>query len=64
MDSKKGDNNIMKINKMTKKQLIENIEKATQKLNNPNWVKKQSRHWVGVIFVHRQKLIQELEGRK
>ena len=54
----------MKINKMTKKQLIENIEKASQKLNNPNWVKKQSRHWVGVIFVHRQKLIQELEGRK
>ena len=52
-----------KINKMTKQQLIENIKKADSKLNNAKWIKHTPRHWVGVMFVHRRKLIEELKSR-
>ena len=52
-----------KINKMTKQQLIENIKKADSKLNNAKWIKHTPRHWVGVMFVHRRKLIEELKRR-
>ena len=53
-----------KINKMTKKQLIENIEKAESKLNNAQWVKQQTKFWLGVYVVHLAKLRAELKGRK
>ena len=48
---------------MTKEQLIERIANATAKLENPVWVKKQSKHWIGVIFVNRSKLEAELKRR-
>jgi len=53
----------MKIKDMTKEQLIERIANATAKLENPVWVKKQSKHWIGVIFVNRSKLEAELKRR-
>jgi hypothetical protein len=54
----------MKIKNMTKKQLIENIEKAENLINNKRWVKSQTKFWVGVYVNHLAKLRQELKGRK
>lgn len=54
----------MKIKNMTKKQLIESIEKAEKLINNKKWIKSQSKFWIGVYVVHLAKLRQELKGRK
>ena len=54
----------MKIQNMTKQQLIESIEKAENKLNNAKWVKQQTKFWLGVYVVHIAKLKTELRGRK
>lgn len=54
----------MKIEKMTKKQLIENIEKAEKLLDNKKWIRSQTKFWVGVYVNHLAKLRQELKGRK
>ena len=54
----------MKIKNMTKQQLIESIEKAESRLKNAQWIKSQSKFWVGVYVVHLAKLRQELKGRK
>lgn len=52
-----------KINRMNKEQLIENIEKAENLLNNKRWKKQQTRFWLGVYVVHLRKLKAELLKR-
>ena len=53
----------MKINKMSKEQLIENIEKAENLLNNRRWIKQQTKFWIGVYINHLAKLRNELLKR-
>jgi len=53
----------MKINKMNKEQLIENIQKAENLLNNKRWKKQQTKFWLGVYVVHLGKLRAELKKR-
>ena len=57
-------NNSMNIKKMTKKELIKNIESAQRLLDNKAWVRKQSKFWVGVHVVHLGKLNDELTRRE
>jgi len=52
-----------KINKMSKTDLIKNIEKAENLLNNKRWVKQQTKFWLGVFVVHLGKLQAELKRR-
>jgi|LWDU01.1.fsa_nt_gi hypothetical protein len=52
---------LMKIEKMTKSQLLKEIEKADRKLNNPLWIKNTSNFMVGVIIIHRNRLKEQLE---
>ena len=53
----------MKIEKMNKRQLLIAIEKADQNLNDPKWVRNNSKFMVGAIFVHRSKLKTALINR-
>jgi hypothetical protein len=53
----------MKIEKMTKRQLLLAIDSADQKLNDPKWLRASSKFYVGVIFVHRSKLKEALITR-
>ena len=53
-----------KITKMSKDDLIKNIEKADNLLNNKRWIKQQTKFWLGVYVVHLAKLRAELKGRK
>tara|TARA_B100000809_G_C14725018_1_gene382814 strand:+ start:150 stop:314 length:165 start_codon:yes stop_codon:yes gene_type:complete len=53
----------MKIEKMTKRQLLLAIEKADQNLSDPKWVRNNSKFMVGAIFVHRSKLKEALITR-
>ena len=57
-------NNIMDIKKMTKKELIKNIESAQRLLDNKTWIRKQSKFWIGVHVVHLGKLNDELTRRE
>ena len=50
-----------KITKMSKDDLIKNIEKAENLLNNKRWVKQQTKFWLGVFVVHLGKLQAETE---
>jgi len=52
---------LMKIEKMTKSQLLKEIEKADRKLNNPLWIRNTSNFMVGVIIIHRNRLKEQLE---
>ena len=52
-----------KINKMSKTDLIKNIEKAENLLNNKRWKKQQTNFWLGVFVVHLGKLQAELKKR-
>ena len=52
-----------KISKLSKEQLIANIEKAENLLNNKRWVKQQTKFWLGVYVVHLGKLRAELKKR-
>jgi len=61
---KRSYNRIMKMENMTKQQLIDSINKAEKLINNKKWIKSQSKFWVGVYVVHLAKLRQELKGRK
>lgn len=54
----------MKMKNMTKRELIESIKKAEGLINNKNWIKHQSKFWIGVYVVHLAKLRQELRSRK
>tara|TARA_A100001015_G_scaffold259446_1_gene303415 strand:+ start:607 stop:771 length:165 start_codon:yes stop_codon:yes gene_type:complete len=54
----------MKMKNMTKQELIESIKKAEGLINNKNWIKHQSKFWIGVYVVHLAKLRQELRSRK
>ena len=51
----------MKIEKMTKRQLLIEIEKADRQLNDPVWIRSNTKWLVGVIIVHRNKLKEQLE---
>jgi hypothetical protein len=53
----------MKIEKMTKGQLLLAISTADQKLNDPKWVTANTKFMVGAIFVHRSKLKEILKSR-
>ena len=53
----------MKLEKMTKKQLLIAIDSADQKLNDPKWLRSTSKFYVGAIFVHRSKLKEEYKNR-
>jgi hypothetical protein len=53
----------MKIEKMTKTQLLIAIENDNKKLNDPVWVRNTSRFMIGAIFVHRSKLLSTLKNR-
>lgn len=57
-------NNSMNIKKMTKKELIKNIESANRLLENKAWIRKQSKFWLGVHIVHLGKLNDELTRRE
>ena len=57
-------NNIMDIKKMTKKELIKNIDSAQRLLDNKTWIRKQSKFWIGVHVVHLGKLNDELTRRE
>ena len=46
----------MKIEKMTKRELLIAIEKADQNLRDAKWVRNNSKFMVGAVFVHRSKL--------
>ena len=50
----------MKIEKMTRKQLLIEIEKANRQLNDPKWIRANSKWLVGVIIIHRNKLKEQL----
>ena len=52
-----------KLTKMSKEQLIENIEKAENLLNNKRWIKQQTKFWIGVYVNHLAKLRNELLKR-
>ena len=45
---------------MTKLELIQAIADADQKLNNPNWVARNTNFRIGAIVVHRNKLREQL----
>jgi hypothetical protein len=53
----------MKIQKMSKDDLIKNIEKAENLLNNKRWIKQQTKFWIGVYINHLAKLRTELKNR-
>jgi hypothetical protein len=53
----------MKINKMSKDDLIKNIEKAENLLNNKRWIKQTTKFWLGVYVNHLAKLRAELKKR-
>ena len=53
----------MKINKMSKNDLIKNIEKAENLLNNKRWIKQTTKFWLGVYVNHLAKLRAELKKR-
>lgn len=53
----------MKIEKMSKEDLINSIEKANNLLNNKRWVKQQTKFWIGVYINHLAKLRTELKQR-
>ena len=50
----------MKIEKMTRRQLLIEIEKANRQLNDPKWIRANSKWLIGVIIVHRNKLREQL----
>ena len=50
----------MRIDKMTKRQLLIDIEKADRQLNDPHWIRANSKWLVGVIIIHRNKLKEQL----
>ena len=52
----------MRIEKMTKAELIQAIADADQKLNNPNWVTRNTKFLIGAVFVHRSKLREQLKN--
>ena len=52
-----------KITNMSKNDLIKNIEKADNLLNNKRWVKQQTKFWLGVYVNHLGKLRAELKRR-
>ena len=54
---------LMKIEKMSKDDLIKSIEKANNLLNNKRWVKQQTKFWIGVYINHLAKLRTELKQR-
>ena len=54
---------IMKIQKMSKEDLINSIEKAENLLNNKRWVKQQTKFWIGVYINHLAKNRNELKNR-
>ena len=54
----------MDIKKMTKKELIKNIDSAQRLLDNKTWIRKQSKFWIGVHVVHLGKLNDELTRRE
>ena len=54
----------MKIEKMSKAELIERIEKLSALLNNSSWKKQQTQFRLGVWVVHLGKLQAELKRRK
>ena len=53
----------MKINKMSKDELIKSIEKAENLLNNRRWIKQNTKFWIGVYINHLAKLRNELLKR-
>jgi phosphoenolpyruvate carboxylase len=53
----------MKIQKMSKDDLIKNIEKAENLLNNKRWIRQQTKFWIGVYINHLAKLRNELLKR-
>ena len=59
-DFNKGDK--MRIEKMTKRQLLIEIEKANRQLNDPKWIRASSKFYVGAVFVHRSKLKEALKN--
>lgn len=61
---KKEDNKNMKIEKMSKAELIERIEKLDALLKNPGWKKHLKPFRLGVWVVHLGKLRAELKRRK
>jgi len=54
----------MRIQDMSKAELIEQISLAERKLNSSAWVRNNRRWWVGVIFRHHAKLKAELRSRQ
>jgi len=52
----------MRIEKMTKRQLLIEIEKANRQLNDPKWIRASSKFYVGAVFVHRSKLKEALKN--
>ena len=50
----------MRIEKMTKRQLLIEIEKANRQLNDPQWIRSNTKWLVGVVIVHRNKLREQL----
>ena len=50
----------MKIEKMTKRQLLIEIEKANRQLNDPQWIRSNTKWLVGVVIIHRNKLREQL----
>lgn len=53
----------MRIQDMSKVELIEQISLAKAKLNRPAWVRNNRRWWVGVMVNHLAKLEAELKSR-
>ena len=53
----------MNMKKMTKQELIRNIESANRLLDNKAWVRSQSKFWLGVHIVHLGKLNDDLKRR-
>ena len=52
-----------KLTKMSKDDLIKNIEKAENLLNNKRWIKQQTKFLIGVYINHLAKLRIELKKR-
>jgi hypothetical protein len=50
----------MRIEKMTKRQLLIEIEIANRQLSDPHWIKANSKWLHGAIMIHRNKLREQL----
>ena len=53
----------MRIQDMSKVELIEQLRLAKRKVNSPSWIRNNRRWWVGVMINHLAKLEAELKSR-